>query len=414
MTDTGATGPKPRRAATVFIFITIVLDVLALGMVIPVMPQLITRIGNLDEKQTLVWLAIFGTTWAIMQLLASPVQGALSDRYGRRPVILASNFGMGANYLFMALAPNMLWLFVGRLISGVCSGSIPAAMAYLADVNPPEKRAASFGLMGGALSLGFAIGPALGGLLGGLDPRAPFWAAAGLSLLNFLYGAFVLPESLPRERRAPLQLRHMNPIGAIRALLLTYPAIGGMLAVSALLTLAQMGPFNVFVVYTQHRYHWGPPQVGLFMTGSGLTSMLVQTLLVQPAVRRLGERKALLIGGTLQISAFALLALAATGPAFWLAIPLMALAAIGGPAWSSVLSRTVGPSEQGLLAGASSSLNSLTSIVSPTLYTMTFAAAVSQGSPAILGAPFWLAAVIMLAAISLAAWVTRARPAIAV
>ena len=261
--------PRPRRAATVFIFITIVLDVLALGMVIPVLPRLIRQIGKFDAAQTNVWLAVFATTWAVMQLMASPIQGALSDRYGRRPVILASNFGMGANYLLMALAPNMIVLFIGRLISGVCAGSIPAAVAYLADVNPPEKRAASFGLLGAAVSFGFAVGPAVGGLLGGLDPRAPFWAAAGLSLLNFLYGTFVLPESLPRDRRAPLQLRHMNPIGAIGALLRTYPAIGGMLAVSALLTLAQLGPYNVFVVYTEKRYHWGPPEVGLFMTGSG-------------------------------------------------------------------------------------------------------------------------------------------------
>ena len=406
--------PRPRRAATVFIFITIVLDVLALGMVIPVMPQLITHIGRLDERQTASWLLVFATTWAAMQLISSPVQGALSDRFGRRPVILASNFGMGANYLVMALAPNLPLLFVGRLISGICSGSIPAAMAYLADVNPPERRAASFGLLGAALSLGFAVGPALGGLLGGLDARAPFWAAAGLSLLNFLYGTFVLPESLPRERRAPLQLRHMNPVGAIRALLLTYPMIGGMLAVSALMSLAQMGPNNVFVLYTQHRYAWGPPQVGLFMTGSGFASMGVQMLLVQPAVRRLGERRALLIGGALQMTAFAILALAATGTQFWMAIPLMCLASIGGPAWSSILSRTVGPSEQGLLAGATTSLNSLTSIISPTLFITTYSAAIAPASVLPLGAPFWLAGLFMIGAISLAAWVTRPKPAMAV
>ncbi len=406
--------PRPRRAATVFIFITIVLDVLALGMVIPVLPRLIRQIGEFDSAQTNMWLAVFATTWAVMQLMASPVQGALSDRYGRRPVILASNFGMGANYLLMALAPNMIVLFIGRLISGVCAGSIPAAVAYLADVNPPEKRAASFGLLGAAVNFGFAVGPAVGGLLGGLDPRAPFWAAAGLSLLNFLYGTFVLPESLPRERRAPLQLRHMNPIGAIRALLRTYPAIGGMLVVSALLTLAQMGPYNVFVVYTEKRYSWGPPEVGLFMTGSGIAGMLVQTLLVQPVVKRLGERAALLVGGAVQITAFAILALAVTGAQFWMAIPFMCLASIGGPAWSAILSRTVGPSEQGLLAGATSSLNSLTSIISPSLFLGAFTVASADASPLPLGAPFWLAGLFMIGAISLAAWVTRPRPALAV
>ncbi len=413
MTEPGSSQPKPRNAATVFIFITIVLDVLALGMVIPVLPQLLARVGHLNEQQTLTWLAVFGTSWAIMQLIASPVQGALSDRFGRRPVILASNFGMGANYLFMALSPNLGLLLVGRLISGICAGSIPAAMAYLADVTPAEKRAASFGMMGAALSLGFAVGPAVGGVLGGIDPTAPFWAAAGLSLLNFLYGVFVLPESLPRDRRAPLQIRHMNPVGAIRALLRTYPAIGGMLAVSALLSLAQMGPYNVFVVYTQHRYLWGPPQVGLFMTGSGTAGMVVQLLMVAPAVKRLGERRALMIGGALQMAAFAVLALATTGAQFWAAIPFMCLAAIGGPAWSAILSRTVGPSEQGLLAGATSSLNSLTSIIGPTLFTMVFAAAVAPGSALPLGAPFLLAGLLMIVAIGLAAFVTRPRAALA-
>ena len=400
----------PRRAAQVFIFITIVLDILAMGMVIPVMPQLIHQVGGGSMAHTTVIFGVFGTAWAVMQLIASPVQGALSDRFGRRPVILASNFGMGLNYLLMALAPNLAWLFVGRLISGAAAGSIPAAVAYLADVNPPEKRAAGFGLLGAAMSLGFAVGPGLGGLIGGLGPRAPFWAAAALSLANACYGIFVLPESLPRERRAPLEIRHLNPVGALLGLLRTYPALAGMLAVSFLLALAQQGPNNVFVLYAAHRYQWGPPDIGLMMTGFGIGGMIVQVGLVPVITKRLGERRALLIGSVLQICGLTAFALASTGAMFWAGMPIMCLGAIGGPAWSSLVSRSVGPSEQGRLAGATNSLNSLSGIIGPTLFTMTFALAIAKGAPAWLpvGVPFFLAATFMAMAALGAAWVTRA------
>ncbi len=412
MTESSTSGSerrslRPRRAATIFIFITIVLDVLAMGMVVPVMPQLIEQVGGVKGAQTTVIFGVFGTVWAVMQLIASPVQGALSDRFGRRPVILISNLGMGANYLFMAMAPSLAWLFVGRIISGICAGSIPAAVAYLADVNPPEKRAASFGLLGAGFSLGFSIGPALGGMLGTLGPRAPFWAAAVLSLLNFLYGVFVLPESLARERRAPLNIWRLNPVGALYGLWRSYPALGGMLVVSFLLALAQQGPNNVFVIYARDRYHWGSGQIGLLMTGFGVGGMIVQAGLISPAIKFLGERGSLLVGGALQMVGLTMFGLARTGTQFWMALPVSSVAAIGGPAWSAIMSRSVGPSEQGRLAGATASLSSIGAILGPVLFTQSFAIAQRGHSILPKGTPFFLAAVFLAAAIVLAAWVTR-------
>jgi len=402
------TKAAPRKAAQVFIFVTIVLDVLAMGMVIPVMPQLIMQTGKLDIAHAAQVFGAFGMVWAVMQLIASPVQGALSDRYGRRPIILTSNFCMGLNYVLMALAPNLGWLFVGRMISGVAAGSIPAAMAYLADVSEPHKRAGSFGLMGAAMSLGFAVGPALGGLLGGLDPRAPFWAAAALSLANTLYGVFVLPESLARDRRAPLEIRHLNPIGALGGLIRSYPALVGMLAVSFLLSLAQQGPNNVFVLYADHRYGWGPTDIGLMMTGFGVSGMIVQGGLVPLAMKWLGERRAMLTGFMLQTLGMVLFALAQTGAQFWMCLPVVSLGAIGGPAWSAFVSRQVSSNEQGRLAGASSSLNSITGIIGPGLFTMTFALAIGGQAPWLpVGAPFFAAAALTALAALGASAVTR-------
>lgn len=414
--------PRPRRAATLFIFITIVLDALAIGVVIPVMPQLIASVGHIDTKNTATFVGIFASSWALMQLLASPIQGALSDRYGRRPVILISNCGMGLNYMLMALAPNLAVLWIGRLISGACAGSVPAAMAYLADVNPPERRAAGFGLIGAGFSVGFMVGPALGGFIGALGPRAPFWAAACLSLVNFLYGTFVLPESLSPDRRAPIELWRLNPVGALYALSRSYPALTGMLAVNFLLAFAQLGPNNIFVLYALQWYRWRSPQVGLFMTVGAMAGLVVQVFLVARAVQGLGERRCLVVGASLSIVGLVLYGLARTGAAFWLGVPFIALGAIAGPAWASLMSRQVGPTEQGRLAGANSCLQSMSTIISPLMFTGAFEATLpavlapgASAHPALLpqGAPFYLAALAFAAAAMLAVWVTRRPRAVA-
>lgn len=418
MSESGAGQPRVRKAATFFVFITIVLDALAIGIVIPVMPQLIASVGRVRVEDAAGYVGIFGSSWALMQLLASPVQGALSDCYGRRPVILISNCGMGLNYVLMALAPNLSVLWIGRLISGACAGSIPAAMAYLADVNPPEKRAASFGLIGAGFSVGFMIGPALGGLLGALGPRAPFWAAAALSLVNFLYGTFVLPESLPHDRRAPIELWRLNPVGALYGMLRSYPALSGMLVVSFLNYFAQLGPNNIFVLYALHWYHWQSPQVGLFMTAGAMASLVVQVFLISKAVKLLGERRCMVFGASLYVAGLCVYGLAPTGPTFWLGIPLVSLGVIGGPAWSALMSHQVGPSEQGRLAGANASLQSLSQIITPMLFTTVFSASIPHAGdagppPLPQGSPFYLAAIALTLAAPLAIWATRRRPAVA-
>src|ERR671932_64391 len=209
---------RAKPAAVIFVLVTVSLDMLSVGLIAPVLPKLILNFLGGEMKTAADWNGVFGTVFAAMQFFFSPVLGVLSDRFGRRPVILLSNLGLGLDYIVMALAPNLAWLFVGRIVSGITSSSFSASGAYIADVTPPEKRAARFGLLGVAFGIGFIIGPAIGGLLGSLDLRAPFWAAAVLSLANFAYGFFILPESLPRERRAAFQPKTANPIGALRFL----------------------------------------------------------------------------------------------------------------------------------------------------------------------------------------------------
>ena len=217
MTDVPTSAPQ-RRAAFIFVFITVLLDMLALGIVIPVLPKLVVDFLAGDAASAADFLGLFGTAWALMQFLCSPIHGALADRFGRRPVILISNFGLSLDYVLMALSPNIWWLFVGRVISGISAASISTAYAYIADVTLPAERAARFGMLGVAFGAGFVFGPALGGLAGAVDPRLPFWIAAGLSLINGLYGVFVLPESLPREKRAAFSWRRANPVGSLKLL----------------------------------------------------------------------------------------------------------------------------------------------------------------------------------------------------
>src|SRR5437588_1382303 len=244
----GPLSPSPRRAALVFIFITVVLDMLALGMIAPVLPKLvISFMGGNTESAARIY-GLFGTIWALMQFVFAPVLGTLSDRFGRRPIVLLSNFGLGLDYILMALAPTLNWLFVGRVISGVTAASIPAASAYIADVTPADKRARAFGMLGAAFGVGFIIGPALGGMLGSITPRLPFWVAAGLSLLNASYGLLVLPESLTRERRAAFSWKRANPVGSLN-LLRSHPELLGLASANFLTYVAHEVLPSTFVLY---------------------------------------------------------------------------------------------------------------------------------------------------------------------
>jgi DHA1 family tetracycline resistance protein-like MFS transporter len=400
---------SPRKPAVIFIFVTIVLDMLALGMIIPVLPRLVVDFVGGDTAHGATLYGLFGTAWALMQFVFSPVLGALSDRYGRRRVILISNIGLGLDYIFMALAPSLVWLFIGRLISGITSASISTSYAYIADVTPVDKRAAAFGLLGAAFGLGFILGPGLGGFFGSIDPRLPFWIAAALSLLNALYGWLVLPESLPREKRSAFSWRRANPFGALK-LLRDHEGLGGLAAVAFLSNLAHVVLSSTFVLYAAYRYGWSEYDIGLALTGVGICSALVQGGLVRPFVARFGERRALLTGLSCGIVGFTIFGFAQTPAIFLVGVVFSALWGLTGPAAQGLMTRRVGPSTQGRLQGANSSLTGIAQMVGPTLFTRTFAVFIENPRGLhIPGAPFLLAGLILCGALGLAWHVSRSR-----
>ncbi|HEX3472148.1 MAG TPA: TCR/Tet family MFS transporter, partial [Silvibacterium sp.] len=398
-----ATAPTGgRRAAVAFIFVTITLDMLAMGMIAPVLPRLVTNFLGGNAPRAAQIFGIFGTVWAVMQFFFSPLLGSLSDRFGRRPVILLSNFGLGLDYLVMALAPTLGWLFVGRLISGITSASIPTAMAYVADVTPPKKRAAAFGMVSAAFGLGFVLGPALGGLLGNVNPRLPFWAAGGMSLLNAMYGLFVLPESLGLESRGRFSWKRANPVGSL-TLLRRHRELLGLGSVLFLSYLTQQSLMNTWVLYLDYRYSWTDRAVGLSLALVGVCSATVGGLLVKPTVQRLGDRTTMLVGLGIGWIGFAIFGLAPTGAIFLMGIPIMAIWGLCGPPAQGMMTRHVGANEQGQLQGAVQCIRGLTALIGPTLFTFVFAAGIRPGAGFRLpGAPFLLASAILLAALPLA------------
>jgi DHA1 family tetracycline resistance protein-like MFS transporter len=374
-----AQGRAGRPAALGFIFATALMDVIALGIIIPVLPHLIQDMAGGSTAQALHYVLIFSTSWALMQFFAAPIVGSLSDRFGRRPVLLISIFGLGCDYVIMAMAPNLAWLFIGRLISGVTAASFSTAGAYIADITPPEKRAQNFGLIGAAFGVGFVLGPSIGGLLGGINPRLPFWVAAGLAGVNWLYGLFVLPESLPKSRRAAFSWRKANPVGSLQ-LLFAYPGLVGLASVFFLYMLGHQALQQIFVLYTAYRFHWGIMQVGIYLGVTGVASIAVQMLLVKPVVKAVGERGAMLIGLTGGAVGFLVYALAPTTPLFWVGLPIFALMGLVQPSAQSLMSRRVGPTEQGRLQGATSGIMSITGLIGPSLYTSVFAWAITGGA----------------------------------
>jgi len=401
--------PAPTRAAFLFIFITVALDMLALGVMIPVLPKLIIEFEHGNMADAAGAAGLFGFSWAAMQFVFSPLLGAVSDRRGRRPVILLSNLGLGLDYLLMALAPSLSWLFVGRLISGVTSASFSTAGAYIADVTPEEERAAKFGMLGAAFGLGFVVGPAIGGLLGGVSLRLPFYVAAGLSLANALYGFFILPESLPAEKRAPFAWSKANPIGAL-TLLRSHPGLLGLAVVSFLANMAHDSLPSVFVLYTDYRYHWGERMVGFCLAAVGIATTVVAALLVGPLVKRLGERNALLIGLAFGAAGFGVYGWAPTGGWFLAGIPLMAIWGLAGPSFQALMSRRVEQSAQGRLQGALASMSGITGMVGPLLFTQIFAFGISSKSLRLPGAPFWMSALLLSAGLLVAFLVARDSP----
>ena len=380
---------------------------LALGMIIPVLPSLIEQFQGGDTASAARMIGLFGTMWATMQFLAAPVLGGLSDRFGRRPVVLISNFGLGLDYIFMALAPSLGWLMVGRIISGITSASIVTAFAYVADITAPDKRAKSFGLMGAAFGIGFVVGPAMGGMLSAVSPRLPFWVAAGLSLTNGLYGLFILPESLASGRRAAFSWRRANPLGALR-FLQSQPRLLGFASIHFLYNLAHQSLAAVFVLYTGFRYGWTPRDVGWALTAVGITYGGVQGGLVGPVVGYFGERRALIAGLLLGAAGMSVYAMAPTARWFALGIPIMAMWGLYGPSAQGMMTRRVAADQQGRLQGALSSVSGITGIVGPGLFAFTFATSIgSLRAWNLPGAAFLLASALLLIGAFIALRVAR-------
>ena len=405
------TQPAPRPAAVAFILVTVVLDVLAFGIVVPVLPKLIETFRGGNTASAAMTYGVFATAWALMQFVFSPVLGVLSDRYGRRPVLLISLTGLGLDYVLMALAPTLAWLFIGRVISGITAATYSTAAAYIADVTPAEKRAASFGYVGAAWGVGFIFGPALGGLLGGVDPRLPFWVAAGLTLANTAYGWFVLPESLLLERRSFFTWARANPVGSLM-LARARRGLAGLFSMQVLYTISHYSLPSVFVLYASYRYHWSLAQVGLSLALVGICTAVVQGALVGPIVRRIGERRAALYGLVAATMAYLFYGLAPTGWLFLCGIPFGGLSGLYGAAAQALMTQRVSAGEQGELQGANSSLMGLVGLLGPGLFTLSFAQALAVTSgPAgvawVTGLPFLLAAALTTGSFLIALKVAR-------
>jgi DHA1 family tetracycline resistance protein-like MFS transporter len=399
--------PNVGKAAFTFILIMVAFDFLAFGIIAPVLPDLIRQFEGGDFAHASSITGYFGFAWATMQFIFSPILGAWSDHFGRRPIILISCFGLSIDYVFMALAPSLRWLLVGRIISGITTSNVATAFAYVTDVTKPEERARPFGLISAAFGLGFVIGPAVGGWLGNRNLRFPFWAAAALSLGNAVYGYFVLPESLPPERRAKSAWHMANPLGALK-LLRSHSELAGLSVVAILYYLAHNSLPSVWALYTEYRYAWNRRDVGLSLAVVGICAAVVSGALVGPFVKRFGERRSLLSGlffGTLGFAGFAL---ATQGWMLMAAIPFIALWGIAAPAMQSLMSRHVDPSSQGKLQGAINSLRAITGMAGPVLFTQIFAVAISPRRGVHLpGAPYHLAALLLGASLLLAVYVTR-------
>jgi DHA1 family tetracycline resistance protein-like MFS transporter len=397
------TSMRRRRASVVFVLITLFIDVLGIGLVIPILPKLVQSLLGGEVAQASFVFGLLVSLYAIMQFFCAPVLGGLSDRFGRRPVILLALVGLACDYVLLSLAPTIWWLVAGRIIAGACGATFTPAGAYIADVSPPEKRAANFGLLGVAFGLGFIAGPALGGVLGATNLRLPFVVCAGLTFLNFLFGLLVMPESLRPENRCALNVRQMNPLGAMRAVW-RYGSVAALVPVFVAVQLAQQGLQSVWVPYTTYRYSWDVAGVGLSLAIVGLLSAFSQGALVRPVVARFGERRTLMISLAVAVVGMLLFGLSSQG---WMMYAVTALYCLGlgllNPSVQGLLSRAVPSNEQGLLQGAMTSVMTAAAIVGPLLANGSFALFISPQAPLSLpGAPFFLNSLLCLGALVLA------------
>lgn len=391
---------QPRLA---FIFVTLFLDVVGLGLIIPVLPKLIESLTNNEIGTASTIYGLLVAVYALMQFLFAPVLGSLSDQYGRRPVILLSLLGSGFDYLLLGFAPNVWWLFVGRVVAGLTAANFTAVTAYIADISEPEKRAKNFGLIGAAFGLGFIVGPAIGGLLGNVGLRLPFFVVAGITLLNTLYGFFVLPESLSKEHRRKFDWKRANPVGSLLNFR-RYPAVVSLAFVILFTGLGQNMLQSIWVLYTGYRYNWGTGEVGLSLAVVGVSSILVQGFVIGRIVGWLGETRAVIFGLAISVVSYILYGLA-TEPWMFYLIPFFgALGFVATPSAQAIISKSVKPNEQGAVQGSITSLISLTGIIGPLLATNVFRYFITPDAPFILpGAPFFLGSFCFLLGMVLAA-----------
>lgn len=398
-------GPKAgRRAAFGFIFASSVMNAISFGIMIPVLPNLLKQLTGGDFAQASDWNVVFATTWGVMQFFSGPFLGLLSDRVGRRPILLVSLGGLAIDFLFMALAPTLGWLYLGRIINGLTAATFSTAGAYVADITPPEGRAKAFGMMGAAFGFGFLIGPVLGGLLAHYySLRTPFFVAATLTGMNWLYGLLVLPESLPPERRvAAFNLKKANPIGSL-IFLRQHAQLLLLAGINFLFLFAQNVLPTVFVLYAGYRYHWSILIMGLTMAGTGALSIFTQMVAVGPVVKRIGERGAMRVGLVSGILGFALYAYAPVGWVYVAAAPVFALINFVPAGVQGLMSRRVGPSEQGQLQGANQSLQGIASILGPMVFGTTFSLAVRYDARWHMpGLPIYIASATLVVALILA------------
>lgn len=407
--DSSSTVPaQTNRLALAFIFTTMLIDTIGLGIVIPVWPKLIASLTHESVAGAAWWGQWIAFVYAGMQFLCAPLIGNLSDRFGRRPVLIVSLFVLGVDYLIMARAPNIAWMFFGRFMSGIAGAAYPTISAYVADVTPPEKRAASFGLIGAAFSVGFILGPVIGGLLGSMGPRMPFFAASALAFLNALFGLFVLKESLAKENRRRFEWWRANPLGALYALR-RFPLIGGLIAVIVLMRLAHDANPVIFTYYVMLKFHWSPAMVGYSMALIGATLAVVYMYLIRIVIPKIGEANSVYLGLTGGAVVFAGYAFAPNTPAmlFWTAA--FAVFGFAGPALNAIMSKIVGPKEQGELQGALSCVGSLTSVAAPVVLTQIFFFFSKPAAPVYFPGAAFLAAALCLAIAALA--FARLRPA---
>ncbi|GAB3732668.1 TCR/Tet family MFS transporter [Spirosoma lituiforme] len=388
---------KNRTApALVFIFITLLIDVTGLGIIIPVFPKLIEQLIHGNISQAASWGGWLSFAYAGMQFLFSPILGGLSDRFGRRPVLLFSLFGFGLDYILQGFASTIEWLFVGRLLAGVTGASFTTATAYIADISTPEKRAQNFGLIGAAFGVGFILGPAAGGFLGQYGPRVPFFVAAGLTMVNFLYGFFILPESLAPENRRPFNWRRANPIGSLMRLG-KYPVILGLVASLVLVYVAGFAVQGTWTFYSMEKFKWDEKTVGLSLAAIGLSFAIVQGGLSRIIIPKLGQQRSVYIGLMFSAVGFLLFAIATQSWMMFAFMMVYAMGGIAGPSIQGIISNQVPANEQGELQGALTSLTSTTSIFGPLIMTNLFSYFTSPAAPIYLpGAPFYLASVLVV------------------